>query len=181
MKKRDKMNIIIGISAGLGLIGAIVLLMKSKRGFLPGFKNYFGSSIFLLGYPRGIRNNNPGNIELTSQLWKGEIPHSHNTDKRFKQFFDYTFGVRAAIINLLSYYKNGYRTIRQIITRWAPPGENNTERYIKNVVKYTGIAENIPVKNDKQTIEKLVKAIIIQENGRLYMTDDDFNKAWSLV
>lgn len=173
------MDIAIGIATGLGLIGMVALL--SKKGYLPGFSNFFGSTKFLFGYPRGVRNNNPGNIEMTKTLWKGEIPHHQNTDGRFKQFYSYTYGVRAAIINLKSYYNKGYRTIRQIISRWAPPNENKTERYIQNVVRSSGIPDNTPIVFNKQTIKKLVKAIIMQENGKLYITDEDFDKAWNLV
>lgn len=177
-------NIGLGVGIGIGVIGLVALIVKEKDrldDFLPVFRNFFGGNASLTGYPRGVRNNNPGNIEMTGSLWKGEIPHAQNTDGRFKQFYNYIYGIRAAILNLQSYYKDGYRTIRQMITRWAPPKENNTEGYIRFVSGYTGIGENAPVSDNRQVMKKLVEAIIIKENGRLYMGDDDFEKAWRLV
>jgi hypothetical protein len=177
-------NIGLGVGIGIGVIGLVALIVKEKdrlEDFLPVFRNFFGGNMVLTSYPRGIRNNNPGNIEMTRTLWKGEIPQAQNTDGRFKQFYNYTYGIRAAILNLKSYHKDGYRTIRQMITRWAPPNENKTEAYIRFVSGYTGIAENTPVSFNRQTVKKLVEAITIKENGRLYMNDNDFDKAWRLV
>ncbi len=84
------------------------------------------------------------------------------------------------LISLKSYYNKGYRTIRQIISRWAPSNENNTEKYILNVVRYSGMEDNTPITFNKQSVKNLVKAIIIQETGKLYMTDEDFENAWNL-
>ena len=36
-------------------------------------------------------------------------------------------------------------TIRAIISRWAPPNENNTKRYIENVARLTGITPDEPL------------------------------------
>lgn len=177
-------NIVIGTGIGVGVIGLVFLLIKEKdliKDFMPVFRNFFGETIFLTGYPKGVRNNNPGNIEMTKTLWKGEIPHTQNTDGRFKQFYNYAYGIRAAILNIKAYYNKGYRTIKQIINRWAPPGENNTNAYTSYVSGYTGIPDNIPIQYNKQTVKRIIEAIIIKENGRLYMSDNDFEKAWSLV
>ena len=40
------------------------------------------------------------------------------------------------------YGKYGLKTIRDIVSRWAPAKENNTEAYIRHVSDYTGIAPN---------------------------------------
>ncbi len=177
-------NIGLGVGIGVGVIGLVALIIKEKDhlvDFLPVFQNFFGGPDILVGYPRGIRNNNPGNIEKSYTLWKGEIPHLKNTDGRFKQFYNYAYGVRAAILNVKAYAKKGFTTPRQIINRWAPPGENNTENYIRFVSGYTGIPENTPVPYEKQTIQKLIEAIIIKENGKLYLNQTDFDKAWQLA
>jgi hypothetical protein len=34
--------------------------------------------------------------------------------------------------------KHGLRTIRQIVSRWAPPTENNTNAYVRAVAADTG-------------------------------------------
>ena len=177
-------NIALGVGLGLGLTGLIFIIMRKKDNLnkvITGFTNYMGGSQFLTGYPRGVRNNNPGNIEMTSTLWKGEITKDQNTDGRFKQFYNYTWGVRAVILNIKSYLGKGYKTPRQIINRWAPPGENNTENYIKYVAKYMGISENSPVSFEKESIRKLVEAIIIKENGKLYLSQGVYDNAWSLA
>ncbi|MCA9329527.1 hypothetical protein KDA11_02695, partial [Candidatus Saccharibacteria bacterium] len=36
------------------------------------------------GTPRGIRNNNPGNIRISNNQWRGKIPVSQNTDGSFE-------------------------------------------------------------------------------------------------
>ena len=59
----------------------------------------------------------------------------------FCQFYSMEWGWRAAFVILCrTYYgKYGLKTIRGIVTRWAPPKENNTEAYIRHVSDYTGI------------------------------------------
>ena len=175
-------NILIGTGIGVGVLGLVALAIKEREhlaDFLPVFQNYLGGKERLSGYPRGIRNNNPGNIEMTRTLWRGEMPHFQNTDGRFKQFYNYVYGVRAALLNVKAYLKKGYKTPRQIINRWAPPGENNTENYIRFVTNYIGIPENSPVPYEKQIMQKLIEAIIIKENGKLYLSQTDFDKAWT--
>lgn len=177
-------NIGIGLGLGVGVIGLVALIVKEKdhiENFLPVFQNFFGGSDVLMGYPRGIRNNNPGNIEITTTLWKGEIPQFQNSDGRFKQFYSYAYGIRAAILNIKAYFNRDITTPRQIISRWAPPGGNNTENYIRFVANYIGIPESTSVPFKKHTIQKLIEAIIIKENGNLYMNQNDFDKAWGLA
>ena len=81
---------------------------------------------------RGIRNNNPANIRRGCK-WKGLT--EKQTDKEFCQFVSMTWGVRALLITLRTYVvKYHLHTVREIITRWAPPSDgNNTEKYIKFV------------------------------------------------
>ena len=43
--------------------------------------------------PRGLRNNNPGNIRINDDLFQGEIRPSK--DKSFKQFTTMAYGYRA--------------------------------------------------------------------------------------
>lgn len=175
---------IVSISAGVGLIGAAFLIKENKylnEKFTSVFKNFYGGIQFLVGYPKGVRNNNPGNIRMTATTWKGEVPLSQNTDGEFKQFYSYVYGVRAAIVNLRAYNQKGYRTVRQIISRWAPPSENKTENYINHVVDYTGFPGNSPIAYNKENVRKLVEAIILKENGKLFLSRSDFNQAWELA
>ena len=83
---------------------------------------------------RGIRNNNPANIRRGCN-WKGLV--EKQTDREFCQFVTMTWGVRALLITLRTYVKKYHlHTVREIITRWAPPSDgNNTEKYIEFVEK----------------------------------------------
>lgn len=81
---------------------------------------------------RGIRNNNPANIRRGC-AWKGLA--EKQTDKDFCQFTTMPLGVRALLVTLRTYVtKYHLHTVREIITRWAPPSDgNDTERYIEFV------------------------------------------------
>ena len=83
---------------------------------------------------RGIRNNNPANIRRGCN-WKGLI--RQQKDREFCQFVTMKWGVRALLVTLRTYVvKHHLHTVREIITRWAPPSDgNNTEAYIKFVEK----------------------------------------------
>ncbi|WP_340615218.1 structural protein, partial [Xenorhabdus thailandensis] len=87
--------------------------------------------------PRGIGNNNPGNIRHGDK-WRGL--RDIQTDKSFCQFVSPEYGIRAMLKILRNYVKlYGDNTIRQFITRWAPPSENDTESYITYVSRTVGI------------------------------------------
>ena len=100
--------------------------------------------------PRGIRNNNPLNIRRSGDNWKGQINVNVNgnvnysyqpLDREFCQFETMAYGWRAAFVILCKTYYGKYKlkTIRALITRWAPPKENNTEAYIRRVTDRIGI------------------------------------------
>ena len=121
-----------------------------------------------MSLPRGIRNNNPLNIRRSKDQWKGLA--DAQTDRAFCQFKSLEYGWRAAFYLLTRTYYHKYRlyTIRTIIRRWAPPGENNTEAYIANVSRLTGIDpdEPIGIPLEKPSRWMMVGiAMAIQENG----------------
>ena len=89
--------------------------------------------------PRGIRNNNPLNIRRSGDKWQGLC--SCQNDREFFQFSGMEWGWRAAFVILCKTYYGKYklRTIRDIVSRWAPAKENNTAAYIRHVSDYTGI------------------------------------------
>lgn len=82
--------------------------------------------------PRGFRNANPANIRR-GQRWQGMLPVQN--DKDFVSFEYVTFGIRA-LLRILRTYNLKYKlsSIRDVITRFAPPSENDTELYISSVV-----------------------------------------------
>ena len=89
--------------------------------------------------PRGIRNHNPLNIRRSADKWQGL--KAQQEDREFFQFSSMAYGWRAAFRLLCHTYYGKYklRTIRAIITRWAPPKENDTQYYIRSVAERTGI------------------------------------------
>ena len=92
-----------------------------------------------LKLPRGIRNNNPLNIRRSGDNWQGL--RTLQEDREFFQFSEMKWGWRAAFVILCKTYYGKYKlkTIRALITRWAPPKENNTEAYIRRVTDRIGI------------------------------------------
>jgi hypothetical protein len=115
--------------------------------------------------PRGLRNNNPGNIQKSSTKYNGEIIPS--TDKTFKQFKSMDYGYRA-MFKLLDFYQTHYNimTIRGMITRWAPPIENNTLSYINTVSARSCIGEDIRITTKNHDVMiPIVEAMSFHENG----------------
>ena len=95
--------------------------------------------------PRGLRNNNPLNIRHSASRWQGA--RVEQTDKAFVQFTSMTMGYRAAWRILETYYKRFEAqhkpfTPRNIIYRWAPPNENDSEAYLRRVCQITNLAGN---------------------------------------
>ena len=87
---------------------------------------------------RGLSNCNPGNIRQSKVRYKGEVQPSR--DPAFKQFESLAWGYRAVFVLLHTYrVRHGLRTVRGMISRWAPPVENHTEAYIRAVAADTGI------------------------------------------
>ena len=114
---------------------------------------------------RGLRNNNPGNIRNSNDLFLGEIRPS--TDRSFKQFETMPYGYRAMFICLATYFnKYGRDTIDKIIKAWAPPSENDTEKYIATVESFTGINRyHRLTMNDGKAYISIVAAMSRMENG----------------
>jgi hypothetical protein len=128
---------------------------------------------------RGERNCNPLNLVRGIQ-WKGL--RKEQNDSRFCQFISMKYGWRAALITLRSYITglNGKRrpndTIEKIITRWAPPSENDTENYIKCVSAAVGIDRRMKVKwQDRVFVCAICKAMAYQECGKLFPIDDIYS------
>jgi hypothetical protein len=115
---------------------------------------------------RGLRNNNPGNIRQNSDNFLGEIKPS--ADPSFKQFESIEYGYRAIFVTLNTYQKKyGLSTIRAMISRWAPPKDNNdTEAYIRAVSSESGVPENSRITStNKDVMVPIVAAMSRVENG----------------
>lgn len=130
--------------------------------------------------PRGLRNNNPGNIRKNSDVFQGEkVPSS---DREFKQFKTMAYGYRAVFCILRTYYRHySLRTIRQLIGRWAPENENNTSAYVSLVSSYSGIPADDPIDiQSKEQMIRIVAAMSRVENGRPAVMSDVI-QGWNLI
>lgn len=138
-------------------------------------KSYLGQTTL----PRGLRNNNPGNIILTSIKWQGKIPNAQNTDGVFEQFSSLSYGIRALAMDIINDVNEGTNTIETLITEFAPPSENNTAAYILGVSNKLGIPKNQPLSLSTTVLSALIRAIAEIENGKtaatMYLTDEDIN------
>lgn len=121
--------------------------------------------------PRGIRNNNPGNIMRTDRPWQGEVL---GNDPRYASFETPEAGIRAMARTLTSYgEKYGLNTVQGIIARWAPSSENDTGAYIRAVAKRLNTDPQQPLNlKDPATMGNLVRAIIQHENGAQPYSDE---------
>lgn len=92
---------------------------------------------------RGFRNRNPGNIDhVPANRWQGladpplEPAPPGGGRARFARFVSHEYGIRALALLLTTYQdRHGLRTIRGIVSRWAPGNENDTEAYIAGVAR----------------------------------------------
>ena len=96
------------------------------------------------------RNNNPGNLIFANQ--KGATVG----EKGFAKFSTPQDGYNAVINQVKIDQMRGY-TIKEFISKYAPPKENNTELYIKTITKNLLINE---INN-----EALAKQLILFESG----------------
>lgn len=128
--------------------------------------------------PRGVRNNNPGNLRKNDTEWQGLSPVQ--TDPDFFQFIDPKWGIRAMVKVLESYQREGICTIASAINRWAPPSENQTQAYIDEVSISVGIDSGHIVKLTN-IMQPLVSAIIEHENGQNPYPDELIQEAISLA
>lgn len=120
--------------------------------------------------PRGVRNRNPGNIDRVKGVrWQGQA--DRQTDRRFVVFTAPEWGIRAIARVLITYQdkrkaRDGSKidTIREIIDRWAPAVENDTNAYVGHVAQLVGIGADETVDVYRyEVMRPLVEAIIAHE------------------
>ena len=129
---------------------------------------------------RGIRNNNPGNLVITSAAWKGKTPVAKNTDGHFEQFSSHLYGIRAMFRDIRGDIEtDGLNTVTKLINTYAPPHENNTIAYITAVsgaLKKSAHARIVPA-----DYPALIAAIIKHENGVQPYPMSDIQRAIQIV
>ena len=97
-------------------------------------------------------------------------------DEAFETFDTPEHGIRAGVKLLLTYFhKYGLKTIREIISRFAPPSENDTESYIAHVSLETGIPDDEALDlDDPYILAAVAMAIIKHEQGKQPYTAAQF-------
>jgi hypothetical protein len=131
--------------------GAAIVPVENQQ----GQTQYFKKGDIVSGSNKNIANNNFGNIRPVG------------SDTGFQAYSTPEEGV-GALSKQISIYKtkHGLNTIAEIGNRYAPPSENDTATWIKNVSKFAGIDPNQPIDaSDTETNKRLTLAIAQQENG----------------
>ena len=116
--------------------------------------------------PRGIRKNNPGNIRHGAN-WLGLNTNGQDIDSSFCVFTAPVYGIRALAKVLINYKRiHGLNTVRQIVSRYAPPNENQTTAYIQSVAKQLGVYPDTVIDiEERGVLTVFIKAVIRMENG----------------
>lgn len=205
--KKKKILVISGGVLTTGAIVTTVLLIrkrnkKKRQGLLPpsgsdkrpanilttnnnalptNFKNWNGSNNYLSSMPRGIRNNNPGNIIQSKSKWHGKLSKDQNKDRRFEMFIAPEYGVRAMIKLFQNYMGKGFNTVEKIVNRYAPSFENNTKAYVNTVCKDLKVQPQTKLLPTKNTLRLLVFSMAKVENGKSYISPQLFEKAYSMI
>ncbi len=176
-KLTNNQKIVLICAAAVSVAIVTSLLVTSFIKYRIGMKtnNFLGN----MSMPRGYRNNNPLNIRKSSSNWLGKI--TPGTDPSFEQFKNMGYGYRAALKLLRNYIRAGHNTIEKMISRWAPENENNTESYIANVCKRSGISRTAMVNgDDKDSLIAIAYAMSISENGTA-PNRSDIEAGWEML
>lgn len=140
------------------------MVIESRWLMVLGFLalSFAGAKTVVKYTQRGLRNNNPGNIRH-GEPWVGMA--ETQDDPSFVTFATPEYGIRAMARVLTNYQqKYGINTVRQLISRWAPPEENDTESYIRSVAAQLGVDPNASI-NIAGALPVLIPAIVTHENG----------------
>lgn len=131
-----------------------------------------GAPLMRQAMSRAVRNNNPGNIEKGAK-WIGLADPADPiaaAEKRFCVFTHPKYGFRAMATTILTYARKRHAkdgsaidTVGDVIARWSPPSENDTQAYARAVAAAIGVS--ITTKVDLETYQVL--APMIREMARV--------------
>ena len=125
-----------------------------------------------------LKQNNPGNIR-PGQNYTGEIPSTNG----FSAFKTMDYGIRAYFMNLhAAIVKHNRTCIQEYITAYAPPSENDTQRYIDEMCKGTGLipSDTIPLDSDSLRLFARVQFTIEDEASVSGVSDADISYGMDL-
>jgi len=118
-----------------------------------------------------FKNNNPGNIRYNPKI-KGVIGRSPGGFSVFSSWYHGLYAMKSLLTR--SYLQKGFDTISKIIYRYAPPSENDTEKYIRNLVSWTNIPRDRKITTADLNV--LIPAIVRQETSKK-ITPADMERA----
>lgn len=118
---------------------------------------------------RGLRLNNPGCIRKNATVWDGQAQVQADPD--FVTFIGPEWGLRALVKILDSYQREGIKTVREAIRRYAPASDGNpTDTYVQNVATACHVDADAPLVLSVYRVP-LVRAIVTQESGSFPYSD----------
>jgi hypothetical protein len=93
------------------------------------------------------------------------------------------YGIRAMLVDIIGKHRRGIDTIQELINVWAPPCENDTASYVKNVAARAGLPATAVFTPNKANFIAIAKAMAFSENGAdaLLIPDSDWNEGWRLA
>lgn len=99
------------------------------------------------------------------------------------RFTDSIYGIRALAKVLVNYKKiHGLNTVRQIISSYAPPNENQTTAYIQSVAKQLGVYPDTIIDiEERGVLTVFIKAVIRMEMVFSHILTKQSNKELSLL
>lgn len=110
---------------------------------------------------RAERNFNPGNLNYAGQA--GATLES-GKGARFAKFASEEEGIAALVRQLRLYQQRGIDTIGEIVKKYAPPNENDTQAYIASMARWTGLSADEKLDfNDTETVRRMVQGISRKE------------------
>ena len=113
-----------------------------------------------LGQESFSKYNNPGNIELTSINWQGQVPNESYGNGRFAVFATPEAGLRALGLDLTTKLNRHGGNLRAMIEEYAPASENDVDKYLKTVQESAGV-KDVYTKDD---LKNIMKGFIRMEN-----------------
>ena len=127
---------------------------------------FFSCIYYVAASPRSkmTKYNNPFNIKRVDS--KKYLGKNYKNSEKYEKFINVNFAV-AAYLTLLdkNYLSKGYNTISKIVNRYAPPSENDTQKYINDLSSITKIAKNKIIKFDFDTAFSICSAMARLESS----------------
>lgn len=162
---------------------AIALYLYSLTDSGKAFVNSAANTIGGLFVNRGLKDNNPGNVRRSSDVWQGQLSQDSvvqaggTWDPAFVQFDTIEHGVRA-LGHVLRTYVQSYNltTVEQLIERYAPEADgNDTVGYTNEVAQALNVAPG-QVIDVYGLLPDIASAMMKRETG--YVGDPNDIGAW---